>query len=150
MHNWLQKAIISPTEIVKKIIPDEQSQIENQLIEWVEIKKYHLILTSGGTGPTARDVTPEATLAIADKVLDGFGEKMRSISLKYVPTAILSRQVAVIKKNTLIINLPGRPSSIQETLNDLFEAVPYCLELLQSPRIETNPEVISAFFPKNK
>ena len=149
MRQWITDCIKSKFIIIQEILADEQEQICEKLKSWVDQEKCHLILTSGGTGPTSRDVTPEATLAVADKVLDGFGERMRSISLQYVPTAILSRQVAVIRKSSLIINLPGKPSSIAETLNVLFEAVPYCIELIGGPCIETNSDLVVPFFPKN-
>ncbi len=149
MKKWLQKAVLCKFEILQKILPDEQKPIEKILCSWADKEKCHLILTSGGTGPAPRDITPEATLAIADKVMVGFGEKMRAISLKYVPTAILSRQVAVIRKNCLIVNLPGRPRSISETLDNLFEAIPYCLELIGAPRIKTEESIVKAYFPPN-
>ena len=150
MKKWLQKALLSEFETLQKILPDEQKTIEKILCSWADKEKCHLVLTSGGTGPAPRDITPEATLAVADKVMSGFGEKMRAISLNYVPTAILSRQVAVIRKNCLIINLPGRPRSIAETLDNLFEAVPYCLELIGAPRIQTNESIVKAYFPPSK
>ena len=123
--------------------------IETTLEELVDEKGCHLVLTTGGTGPAPRDVTPEATLAVADKVMPGFGEQMRAVSLKYVPTAILSRQVAVIRKQALIINLPGQPKAIKETLDGVFAAVPYCIDLIGGPYIETDEAVIKAFRPKS-
>jgi len=159
---WLQKAIASPFETLEKIIPDERSVIESSLIHLVDIEKCDLILTTGGTGPAERDVTPEATMGIADREMPGFGEQMRQISLHFVPTAILSRQVAVIRKNTLIINLPGQPKSITQTLEGLkddqgktlvhgiFAAVPYCIDLLNGPFIETHSNIIESFRPKAK
>ena len=159
---WLQKAIASPFETLEKIIPDERSLIESSLIHLVDIEKCDLILTTGGTGPAERDVTPEATMGIADREMPGFGEQMRQISLHFVPTAILSRQVAVIRKNTLIINLPGQPKSITQTLEGLkddqgktlvhgiFAAVPYCIDLLNGPFIETNSNIVESFRPKAK
>ena len=159
---WLQKAIASPFETLEKIIPDERSLIESSLIHLVDIEKCDLILTTGGTGPAERDVTPEATMGIADREMPGFGEQMRQISLHFVPTAILSRQVAVIRKNTLIINLPGQPKSITQTLEGLkddqgktlvhgiFAAVPYCIDLLNGPFIETHSNIIESFRPKAK
>ena len=159
---WLQKAIASPFETLEKIIPDERSLIESSLIHLVDIEKCDLILTTGGTGPTERDVTPEATMGIADREMPGFGEQMRQISLHFVPTAILSRQIAVIRKNTLIINLPGQPKSITQTLEGLkddqgktlvhgiFAAVPYCIDLLNGPFIETHSNIVESFRPKAK
>jgi len=159
---WLQKAIASPFETLEKIIPDERSVIESSLIHLVDIEMCDLILTTGGTGPAERDVTPEATMRIADREMPGFGEQMRQISLHFVPTAILSRQVAVIRKNTLIINLPGQPKSITQTLEGLkddqgktlvhgiFAAVPYCIDLLNGPFIETHSNIVESFRPKAK
>lgn len=159
---WLQKAIASPFETLEKIIPDERGVIESSLIHLVDIEKCDLILTTGGTGPAERDVTPEATMGIADREMPGFGEQMRQISLHFVPTAILSRQVAVIRKNTLIINLPGQPKSITQTLEGLkddegktlvhgiFAAVPYCIDLLNGPFIETHSNIVESFRPKAK
>lgn len=159
---WLQKAIASPFETLEKIIPDERGVIESSLIHLVDIEKCDLILTTGGTGPAERDVTPEATMGIADREMPGFGEQMRQISLYFVPTAILSRQVAVIRKNTLIINLPGQPKSITQTLEGLkddqgktlvhgiFAAVPYCIDLLNGPFIETHSNIVESFRPKAK
>src|SRR5258705_9652198 len=139
----------------KRLIPDEQQVIERTLVELVDTVGCHLVLTTGGTGPAPRDVTPEATLAVADKVMPGFGEQMRALSLKFVPTAILSRQVAVIRKRALIINLPGQPKSIRETLQGLpdvpgiFAAVPYCIDLIGGPYIETPESIVKAFRPKS-
>jgi len=159
---WLQKAIASPFETLEKIIPDERGLIKSSLIHLVDIEKCDLILTTGGTGPAERDVTPEATMGIADREMPGFGEQMRQISLHFVPTAILSRQVAVIRKNTLIINLPGQPKSITQTLEGLkddqgktlvhgiFSAVPYCIDLLNGPFIETHSNIVESFRPKAK
>ncbi len=154
---WLQKAIASPFETLEKIIPDEKAVIESSLIHLADIEKCNLIFTTGGTGPALRDVTPEATMGIADREMPGFGEQMRQISLHFVPTAILSRQVAVIRKNTLIINLPGQPKSIAQTLEGLkddhgkilvhgiFAAVPYCIDLLNGPFIETHSNIVESF-----
>ena len=128
---------------------EARSLIEATLKELVDDKGCSLVLTTGGTGPAPRDVTPEATLAVADKVMPGFGEQMRAVSLKYVPTAILSRQLAVVRKNALIINLPGQPKAIRETLDGVFAAVPYCIDLIGGPYIETNEAVIKAFRPKS-
>jgi len=153
---WLSGAIASPAwRDETRLIADEQAVIESTLAELVDTKGCHLVLTTGGTGPARRDVTPEATLAVADKVMPGFGEQMRAISLKFVPTAILSRQVAVIRKQCLIVNLPGQPKSIRETLQGLpdtpgiFAAVPYCIDLIGGPYIETREEVVKAFRPKS-
>ena len=155
---WLVRAVRNPVEWHERLIPDEQSGISAALIELVDQTKCHLVLTTGGTGPALRDVTPEATLAVADKVMPGFGEQMRQISLAFVPTAILSRQVAVIRGQALIINLPGQPKSIAETLQGLpqatppvhgiFAAVPYCVDLIGGPYIETDDTVCKAFRPK--
>ncbi len=161
LREWLGRAIENPIEFEERLIPDEQPVIEATLRELADTTKCHLILTTGGTGPARRDVTPEATLAVADKVMPGFGEQMRQISLKFVPTAILSRQVAVIRAGALIINLPGQPKSIRETLEGLrnadgtsavpgiFAAVPYCIDLIGGPYIETNEAVIKSFRPKS-
>lgn len=159
---WLQKALSSPFKTLEKTIPDERPLIESSLINFVDTEMCDLILTTGGTGPALRDVTPEATLAIADREMPGFGEQMRQISLHFVPTAILSRQVAVVRKNTLIINLPGQPKSIAQTLEGLkndrgevivhgiFAAVPYCVDLLNGPFIETHQNIVKTFRPKAK
>ena len=161
LEAWLASALKNPLTFVAKVIPDEQSLIEANLRTLVDDEHCSLVLTTGGTGPAPRDVTPDATLAIADRVMDGFGERMRQISLRFVPTAILSRQTAVIRKQTLIINLPGQPKAIRETLEGLkdadgkpievgiFAAVPYCMDLIGGPYLETNDEVIKAFRPKS-
>src|ERR671934_940350 len=150
LKEWLRAAIASPAwRDETRLIADEQSVIEATLRELVDDQGCHLVLTTGGTGPAPRDVTPEATLAIADKVMPGFGEQMRAVSLKYVPTAILSRQVAVVRKHALIINLPGQPKAIRETLDGVFAAVPYCIDLIGGPYIETNEAVGEAFRPKS-
>lgn len=166
LKNWLVSAVTSPIEMVTKLIADEQSDIESVLIDLVDKEGCHLILTTGGTGPALRDVTPDATTNIADKVMPGFGEQMRQISLNFVPTAILSRQVAVIRKQCLIINLPGQPKAIAQTLEGLkdevgnitvhgiFAAVPYCLDLLATaeqpmPYLETNEKLVKVFRPKS-
>lgn len=160
LHEWLSSALTSPWRAETRLIADDQPTIEQALIELVDQAGCNLVLTTGGTGPALRDVTPEATLAIADKVMPGFGEEMRRISLNFVPTAILSRQVAVVRKQALIINLPGQPKSIRETLEGvrhadgsvahvgIFAAVPYCLDLIGGPYAETNEAVIKAFRPK--
>ena len=157
LKEWLGKAISSPAwRDETRLIPDEQPVIEATLRELVDAAGCHLILTTGGTGPALRDVTPEATRAVADRVMPGFGEQMRQISLRFVPTAILSRQVAVIRKGCLIVNLPGQPKSIRETLQGLppdvpgiFAAVPYCIDLIGGPYIETDESVVKAFRPKS-
>src|ERR1700712_5257521 len=165
LTDWLKTALTSPFEIESRLIADERSAIEAALIELVDQQRCDLVITTGGTGPARRDVTPEATLTVVTKEMPGFGEQMRQISLHFVPTAILSRQVAVIRETAdhaaLIINLPGQPKSIRETLEGLrdadgksrvpgiFAAVPYCIDLIGGPYIETRPEVVTAFRPKN-
>ena len=159
LREWLTRALRNPISFESRLIPDEQQGISDTLIELVDVAQCSLVLTTGGTGPALRDVTPEATLAVADKLMPGFGEQMRQISLNFVPTAILSRQVAVIRKQTLIINLPGQPKSIAETLEGLpqatpavpgiFAAVPYCLDLIGAPYLETDETVVKAFRPKS-
>ncbi len=161
LESWLKAALKNPLNVVSRVIPDEQAIIEATLKEFVDIEACALVLTTGGTGPAPRDVTPDATLAIATRVMDGFGERMRQISLRFVPTAILSRQVAVIRQQSLIINLPGQPKAIKETLEGLkdaygkhievgiFAAVPYCMDLIGGPYLETNDGVIKAFRPKS-
>jgi molybdopterin adenylyltransferase len=147
---WLGQVVASPAiQFEERLIPDERQVIEATLVELVDVKGCHLVLTTGGTGPAPRDGTPEATLAVADKEMPGFGEQMRAVSLKYVPTAILSRQVAVIRKQALIINLPGQPKAIKETLDGVFAAVPYCIDLIGGPYIETDEALIKAFRPKS-
>ena len=160
LQAWLERAVCNPIQFVPRLIADERASISATLLELVEMG-CSLILTTGGTGPAKRDVTPEATLAIADKEMPGFGEQMRRISLEFVPTAILSRQVAVIRDQSLIINLPGQPRAIEETLEGLkdesgkslvpgiFAAVPYCIDLIGGPYIETRAEVCAAFRPKS-
>jgi len=150
LKEWLASAIASPVwREETRLIADEQEVIQKTLIELIDQRGCHLVLTTGGTGPARRDVTPEATLAVADKVMPGFGEQMRAVSLKYVPTAILSRQVAVVRKQCLIINLPGQPKAIRETLEGVFAAVPYCIDLIGGPYIETHEAVVKAFRPKS-
>ncbi len=162
LQDWLKNAISDPPlRFMSRLIPDERPVIEAALKELVDKEGCHLVLTTGGTGPALRDVTPEATLAVGDKEMPGFGEQMRQVSLKFVPTAILSRQVAVIRKQALIINLPGQPKAIKETLEGLkdengkpmvhgiFAAVPYCIDLIGGPYIETNNAVCKAFRPKS-
>ncbi len=162
LKEWLARAIVSPAwRDETRLIPDERTVVESTLVDLVDRKGCHLVLTTGGTGPAPRDLTPEATLAVADRVMPGFGEQMRRISLEFVATAILSRQVAVIRKQALIINLPGQPKSIRETLEGLkdkegrqmvpgiFAAVPYCIDLIGGPYIETDESVIKSFRPKS-
>ena len=149
LKEWFGAALATPWRMETRLIPDEQALIERTLIELCDAAGCHLVLTTGGTGPAPRDVTPEATLAVAHKVMPGFGEQMRQVSLKYVPTAILSRQVGAIRGGTLILNLPGQPKAIKETLDGVFAAVPYCIDLIGGPRIETREEVIKAFRPKS-
>lgn len=161
LRDWLTRALKNPVTFEARLIPDEQERISAALTELVDQVGCDLVLTTGGTGPARRDVTPEATLAVAHKEMPGFGEQMRQISLKFVPTAILSRQVAVVRGAALIINLPGQPKSIQETLEGLkdadgkqvvagiFAAVPYCIDLIGGPYLETNDDVCKAFRPKS-
>ena len=161
LQEWLEQALTTEFTLETRLIPDEQVMIEQTLCELVDEMGCHLVLTTGGTGPARRDVTPDATLAVADREMPGFGEQMRQISLHYVPTAILSRQVGVIRKQALIINLPGQPKSIKETLegvkdengksivHGIFASVPYCIQLLDGPYVETDPRVIAAFRPKS-
>jgi molybdopterin adenylyltransferase len=161
LRDWFGAALASPWRFETRLIPDERERIEAALIDLVDAAGCHLVLTTGGTGPAPRDVTPEATLAVADRVMPGFGEQMRQISLRFVPTAILSRQVGVIRGKALILNLPGQPKSIRETLEGLkdeagntlvpgiFAAVPYCLDLIGGPYVETHDAVCKAFRPKN-
>jgi molybdopterin adenylyltransferase len=161
LEAWFAQALTTPFRVEERLIPDEQAVIEATLRELVDDVGCNLVLTTGGTGPAARDVTPEATLAVADKVMPGFGEQMRQVSLRFVPTAILSRQVGVIRKQALILNLPGQPKAIRETLEGvksangeqlvpgIFAAVPYCLDLIGGPYLETREEVIKVFRPKS-
>ena len=149
IESFLSSVITSPYEIYKDLISDNKEDIERAIIELVDVVGCSLVLTTGGTGPSKRDVTPEATISICDKILPGFGEQMRKISLKYVPTAILSRQTAGIRSSSLIINLPGAPKSIDETLYELFPAVPYCIDLINGPYITTNKKLVNSFRPKH-
>ncbi|MDN0073565.1 molybdopterin adenylyltransferase [Crenobacter sp. SG2303] len=161
LQDWFNATLTSPFVTITRLIPDEQPVIEETLRQLVDIEGCHLVLTTGGTGPAPRDVTPEATLAVADREMPGFGEQMRQISLRFVPTAILSRQVGVIRKHSLILNLPGQPKAIKETLEGLkdadgkvlasgiFAAVPYCIDLIGGPYIETDESVVKAFRPKS-
>lgn len=149
MQEWLSNALTSEWEAVARIVPDEQDQVENVLKELADQEGCCLIVTTGGTGPALRDITPEATVAVCSKILDGFGEQMRAVSLQFVPTAILSRQIAGIRGQSLIINLPGKPSAISDCLNAVFPAVPYCIDLLEGPYLETDESVVKAFRPKH-
>ena len=161
LEQWLASALLNPLSFERRLIPDEQPVIEATLRELVDDRHCDLVITTGGTGPAPRDVTPEATLAVADRPMPGFGEQMRRISLEFVPTAILSRQVAVVRGKALILNLPGQPKSIRETLEGLkagdgrsavagiFAAVPYCIDLLGGPYLETREEIVKAFRPKS-
>ena len=158
LKDWLSKVVAAPElHFEERLIPDEKDIIEKTLKQLVDDAGCHLVLTTGGTGPAPRDVTPEATLAVADKEMPGFGEQMRAVSLKYVPTAILSRQVAVIRhrrgvgdpSGALIINLPGQPKAIKETLDGVFAAVPYCIDLIGGPYVETDETLVKAFRPKS-
>lgn len=149
MQEWLSNALNHEWEAVARIVPDEQDQVENVLKELADEQGCCLIVTTGGTGPALRDITPEATEAVCSKILDGFGEQMRAVSLQFVPTAILSRQIAAIRGQSLIINLPGKPSAISDCLNAVFPAVPYCIDLLEGPYLETDESVIKAFRPKH-
>lgn len=161
LQAWFGQALASPWEMETRLIPDEQPLIEATLVELCDVAGCHLVLTTGGTGPAPRDVTPEATMAVADRVMPGFGEQMRQISLAFVPTAILSRQVGAIRGKSLILNLPGQPKAIAETLEGLkdadgtqkvpgiFAAVPYCLDLIGGPYVETDEAVVKAFRPKS-
>ncbi|MGC8808154.1 MAG: molybdopterin adenylyltransferase [Thiomonas sp.] len=161
LREWMGRALRNPLTFAERLIPDDRLQIASTLVDLVDAQHCHLVLTTGGTGPAPRDVTPEATLDVADKEMPGFGEQMRRISLHFVPTAILSRQTAVIRGKTLIINLPGQPKSIAETLEGvrdasganvvpgLFAAVPYCIDLIGGPYLETDPAVCVAFRPKS-
>jgi molybdopterin adenylyltransferase len=160
LQTWLAHALVTPFTTVDKLIPDDQALIEATLKQLIDEEGCHLVLTTGGTGPAPRDVTPDATLAVADRIMPGFGEQMRQISLRFVPTAILSRQVGVIRKQALILNLPGQPKAIQETLQGLkdeygatvisgiFSAVPYCLELIGGPKVDTHESIVKAHRPK--
>ncbi|MEP7154583.1 MAG: molybdopterin adenylyltransferase [Betaproteobacteria bacterium] len=161
LEGWLRSALKNPLTFVTAVIPDEQPRIEATLKDFADAEQCALVLTTGGTGPAPRDVTPDATLAVAHRVMDGFGERMRQISLRFVPTAILSRQTAVIRGKTLIVNLPGQPKAIRETLEGLkdsegkpveagiFAAIPYCVDLIGGPYLETHDAVIKAFRPKS-
>ena len=149
MRDWLDRALSSPWEAVACVVPDEQPQIETSLRELCDQQGCCLVLTTGGTGPAVRDITPEATEAVCEKMLPGFGELMRQESLKFVPTAILSRQTAGVRGQSLIINLPGKPSAIADCLNAVFPAVPYCIDLIEGPYLETDEAFCKAFRPKH-
>jgi len=161
LEQWLSAALMNPLEFERRLVADDRAAIEGALKELVDVARCDLVITTGGTGPAPRDVTPEATLAVADREMPGFGEQMRRISLEFVPTAILSRQVAVIRGKALILNLPGQPKSIRETLEGLksaegkpivagiFAAIPYCIDLIGGPYIETREDVVKAFRPKS-
>jgi len=166
LRDWLGRAISTPFQLIERLIPDDQAGIASSLCELCDQSRCHLILTTGGTGPSRRDLTPEATIAVSTREMPGFGEQMRQISLRFVPTAILSRQVGALRElddghSCLIVNLPGQPKAIAETLEGLkdeagkilvpgiFAAIPYCLDLIGAPRIETNPVVCKAFRPKS-
>ncbi|NOY66364.1 MAG: molybdopterin adenylyltransferase [Gammaproteobacteria bacterium] len=150
IHEWISNALSSEWEPVARVIPDEQDIVEQTLKDLCDDESCCLVVTTGGTGPAKRDITPEATIAVADKIMDGFGELMRTVSLQFVPTAILSRQVAVIRGQSLIVNLPGKPSAISDCLNAVFPAVPYCIDLLEGPFLEVNEDFIKIFRPKPK
>lgn len=147
--DWMTNALASQWQAVRRIVPDEQGQIEQVLCELADNEQCCLIVTTGGTGPAPRDITPEATASVCDKILDGFGEQMRAVSLKFVPTAILSRQIAGIRGRSLIVNLPGKPSAIADCLNAVFPAIPYCIDLIEGPYLESNAEFIEVFRPKH-
>ncbi|MBT6973197.1 MAG: molybdopterin adenylyltransferase [Euryarchaeota archaeon] len=145
---FFEEAIRSPWKVVYHCVPDEQEVIEAALVELVDEQGCNVVVTTGGTGPTPRDITPEATAAVCDKLLPGFGEQMRAISLKFVPTAILSRQIGGIRGSSLLFNLPGRPKAIRETIDEIWRAVPYCIDLLNGPYIECDRQVCDDFRPK--
>jgi len=147
IQSWLSSVLISPWEAVSRVIPDERPVLEATLSALCDAEDCCLVVTTGGTGPAPRDVTPEATEAVCEKLLPGFGEQMRAVSLRHVPTAILSRQTAGIRGSSLIVNLPGKPSAIAECLDAVFPAIPYCLDLIDAPYLETDPERLIAFRP---
>jgi molybdopterin adenylyltransferase len=146
----LEKIIISEWEQLAKIVPDEKDQIEEALIQLVDKEKCCLVITTGGTGPSERDITPEATENVCEKMMPGYGEQMRNISMKYVPTAVLSRQTAGLRGKSLILNLPGNPKAIKQTLIPLFESIPACIDILGGPFIETDPDIVVAFRPNHR
>jgi molybdopterin adenylyltransferase len=147
MQAWFKRVLTSPWQAVVRVIPDEQPLIEQTLVELCDVEGCSLVVTTGGTGPALRDVTPEATEAVCEKMMPGFGELMRTASLKFVPTAILSRQTAGIRGKSLILNLPGKPSAIDDCLNAVFPAIPYCIDLIEGAYLESNPELCKAFRP---
>ncbi len=147
IEQFLKEAITSDWEVFRRIVSDEKESIEEALIELIEVRGCSVVVTTGGTGPATRDVTPEATESVCDRMLPGFGEQMQAISINYVPTAILSRQTAGVRGSSLVINLPGSPRSIREILDSVFAAVPYCVDLIGGPYITTNPEVVDSFRP---
>ena len=149
MRAWVERALVTPWTGLSRVIPDEQDLVESTLINLCDDEGCCLVVTTGGTGPAARDITPEATVAVCEKLLDGFGEQMRALSLRYVPTAILSRQVAGIRGHSLIVNLPGKPKAIGECLEAVFPAIPYCIDLIKGPYLDTDPAVVTAFRPKS-
>ena len=146
---WFEQALTTPWQGVAHLVADEQVEVEAALKQLCDQEACCLVVTTGGTGPARRDITPEATEAVCDKILDGFGEQMRAVSLQFVPTAILSRQIAGVRGNSLIVNLPGKPSAIKDCLDAVFPAIPYCIDLIEGPYIESDPEVIQAFRPKH-
>ncbi len=148
IEEWIGKALASPWRAERRLVPDEQDQVEAALRELCDEAECALVVTTGGTGPAPRDITPEATEAVCEKILDGFGELMRSVSLQYVPTAILSRQMAGIRGRSLIVNLPGKPSAIADCLEAVFPAIPYCIDLIEGPYLEVDESFIKAFRPK--
>lgn len=150
IESWLAKALTNDWQAVTRVIPDEQDQLEQALRDLCDNESCHLVITTGGTGPAKRDITPEATAAVCDKIMDGFGELMRAVSLKYVPTAILSRQIAGIRGESLIVNLPGKPSAIADCLEAVFPAIPYCIDLIEGYYLQANEQFISVFRPKSK
>ncbi len=150
LQGWFEKALSCPWEPLVRVVADEQPLIEKTLSALADAEGCCLIMTTGGTGPAPRDLTPEATEAVCERMMPGFGELMRQVSLKYVPTAILSRQTAGIRGNSLIVNLPGKPSAIAEILDELFPAIPYCVDLIGGPRLEAHSEVVQVFRPKGK
>ena len=149
LRGWLERCVTTPWQGVEKLVADDYAAVRATLLTLADEVHCGLILTTGGTGPAPRDITPEATLAVADKEMPGFGEQMRQVNLRYVPTAILSRQTAVVRGSTLIINLPGQPKAIGETLDGIFAAVPYCLDLIGAARLDTDSSVLPAFRPKS-
>ncbi len=150
IRKWLDKVLSSEWQAITEIVSDDQIKIEQVLKKLCDLEACCLVVTTGGTGPAKRDVTPEATEAVAEKIMEGFGELMRAVSLKFVPTAILSRQIAVIRGNSLIINLPGKPSAIGDCLEAVFPAVPYCIDLIEGPYLEVHSEQVKVFRPKKK